>query len=201
MATLLPQCAILTLVHPPCHVYQMLNHLTLSLSEAAVNRVPIKHGAGCGSAGADVWWDGGFHRVADPLRHPLGGVASLTNPIGSVKDKVNVGLFRLLTLFQPLSSIYTASETTTLDCLRVRLTPTPCSESNAYARRRLSCNLSAGLRRHQIASSSRSRNKPKLFLWRGWATFAELVGQPHDQRLMAYICFFIYQQACGPCQP
>ncbi|KAK9837989.1 hypothetical protein WJX74_009129 [Apatococcus lobatus] len=69
-------------------------------------------------AGADVWWNGAFHRVADPLRHPIGGVASLANPIGSVKDKVNVGLFRLLTLLGPLSSIYTASETTTLDCLR-----------------------------------------------------------------------------------
>ena len=73
---------------------------------------------GC-CAGADVWWNGSFHRVADPLRHPVGGVASLANPIGSVGDKINVGLFRLLTLLGPLSSIYTASESTTLDCLRV----------------------------------------------------------------------------------
>jgi hypothetical protein len=32
--------------------------------------------------------------VADPLRHFVDGVLSLTNPIGSVGDKVNVGLFR-----------------------------------------------------------------------------------------------------------
>lgn len=71
--------------------------------------------------GADVWWNGAFHRVADPLRHPLDGVRSLTNPIGSALDKVNVGLFRTLTLFSPLASIYAASETTTLSCLRVSM--------------------------------------------------------------------------------
>lgn len=33
-------------------------------------------------------------QVADPLRHFVDGLLSLTNPIGSVGDKVNVGLFR-----------------------------------------------------------------------------------------------------------
>ncbi len=45
-------------------------------------------------AGALVWLDGGFHRVADPLRHPVDGIASLPNPVGSVADKVLVGIFR-----------------------------------------------------------------------------------------------------------
>lgn len=33
-------------------------------------------------------------QVADPLRHFVDGLMSLTNPIGSVGDKVNVGVFR-----------------------------------------------------------------------------------------------------------
>jgi hypothetical protein len=33
-------------------------------------------------------------QVADPLRHFVDGLLSLTNPIGSVGDKVNVGVFR-----------------------------------------------------------------------------------------------------------
>ncbi len=45
-------------------------------------------------AGAQVWHAGAFHRVADPFRHPLDGVASLPNPVGSVQDKLLVGLFR-----------------------------------------------------------------------------------------------------------
>jgi hypothetical protein len=33
-------------------------------------------------------------QVADPLRHFVDGLLSLPNPIGSVGDKVNVGIFR-----------------------------------------------------------------------------------------------------------
>jgi hypothetical protein len=33
-------------------------------------------------------------QVADPLRHFVDGLLSLNNPIGSVGDKVNVGIFR-----------------------------------------------------------------------------------------------------------
>jgi hypothetical protein len=32
--------------------------------------------------------------VADPLRHLADGLGSLTNPVGSVADKVMVGVFR-----------------------------------------------------------------------------------------------------------
>ena len=49
-------------------------------------------------AGADVRFNGAFHRVADPFRHPLDGLQSLTNPVGSVADKVLVGLVRFQTL-------------------------------------------------------------------------------------------------------
>lgn len=43
-------------------------------------------------AGASVRFDGGWHRVADPARHFLDGVASLANPIGSPLDKVTAAI-------------------------------------------------------------------------------------------------------------
>lgn len=58
--------------------------------------------------------------MADPLRHPLDGLASLTNPIGSVVDKVRVGLFRLRCLLGSLDALLAAPEVTTLEKLRVR---------------------------------------------------------------------------------
>lgn len=57
-------------------------------------------------AGADVRFNGSFHRVADPFRHPIDGLQSLTNPVGSVEDKVRVGLVR----FQTLLSMGTIEE-------------------------------------------------------------------------------------------
>jgi hypothetical protein len=72
-------------------------------------------------AGAKVWYNGQFHTVADPLRHFVDGLLSLTNPIGSVVDKVNVGVFRLKTLIGPLDAIFEKPETTILERLRVGL--------------------------------------------------------------------------------
>ncbi len=43
-------------------------------------------------AGARVWFDGRWHTVADPLRHLVDGLLSLTNPIGSVLDKVRLAI-------------------------------------------------------------------------------------------------------------
>jgi hypothetical protein len=48
-------------------------------------------------------------------------VLSLGNPIGSVLDKVNVGVFRVKSLFGSLDDIYNAPEVTTEQKLRVRL--------------------------------------------------------------------------------
>ena len=73
-------------------------------------------------AGALVHWNSGFHRVADPLRHPLDGLQSLANPVGSALDKVNVGLFRTKTLFGSVPSLFQAEETTTMQRLQVRCT-------------------------------------------------------------------------------
>jgi len=71
-------------------------------------------------AGAKVWYGGSFHTVADPLRHFVDGVLSLGNPIGSVADKINVGVFRLKSLLGPLDAIFERPETSTLERLKVR---------------------------------------------------------------------------------
>jgi len=70
-------------------------------------------------AGAKVWFGGSFHTVADPLRHFVDGVLSLGNPIGSVADKINVGVFRLKSLLGPLDAIFEQPETSTLERLKV----------------------------------------------------------------------------------
>lgn len=45
-------------------------------------------------AGAAVRLGTQWHRVADPLRHPVDGLLSLANPVGSPVDKALVGLVR-----------------------------------------------------------------------------------------------------------
>jgi hypothetical protein len=72
------------------------------------------------AAGALVRYGCAFHRVADPLRHPLGGLASLGNPVGSPLDKARVGLLRGRALLRSPDAILAAPETSTLERLRVR---------------------------------------------------------------------------------
>ena len=45
--------------------------------------------------GSQVWFENRFHRVADPFRHPMDGVKSLLTPIGTLADKVRVGMMRM----------------------------------------------------------------------------------------------------------
>ena len=45
--------------------------------------------------GSRVWYDGKFCQVSDPFRHPLDGICSVFNPIGSFFDKLKVGMLRL----------------------------------------------------------------------------------------------------------
>lgn len=52
-----------------------------------------------------------FIRVADPFRHPLDGVISLANPIGSIFDKVKVGIFRFKCLAKSYDNILSSPET------------------------------------------------------------------------------------------
>ncbi|KAJ7529300.1 hypothetical protein O6H91_15G043000 [Diphasiastrum complanatum] len=61
-------------------------------------------------AGALVWYGGRFHRVADPFRHPLDGLVSLSNPIGSIFDKILVGIVRLKAAIKPVDDILSADE-------------------------------------------------------------------------------------------
>ena len=49
-------------------------------------------------------------RIADPFRHPLDGVKSLANPIGSVADKVRVGLLRFKALTKSVDQIFEEEE-------------------------------------------------------------------------------------------
>lgn len=50
--------------------------------------------------GAVVRCEGGFHLVSDPLRRPQDLLASLVSPVGSLIDKVIVGLFSVWIRFQ-----------------------------------------------------------------------------------------------------
>ena len=45
--------------------------------------------------GSKVWFENRFHRVADPFRHPIDGVKSLVTPIGTLADKLRVGMMRM----------------------------------------------------------------------------------------------------------
>lgn len=69
-------------------------------------------------SGAVVYYDRRFHTVADPLRHFSDSIASLTNPIGSIFDKLLIGLTRAKLLGISDSDIFTAGEAPTLQLLR-----------------------------------------------------------------------------------
>ncbi|RMZ57561.1 hypothetical protein APUTEX25_001761 [Auxenochlorella protothecoides] len=65
--------------------------------------------------------DGAMHTVADPFRHPVPGLLSLLNPVGSPLDKLRVGLLRLRTQLTGAQSLLaTSQETTTLERLQAR---------------------------------------------------------------------------------
>ena len=64
--------------------------------------------------GSQVWFDNRFYRVAGPFRHPIDGIKSLLSPIGSLGDKLRVGMMRL----GLLSSKSTSNECSTLNALK-----------------------------------------------------------------------------------
>ena len=80
-------------------------------------------------AGAMVHYNKQFHKVADPLRHPLDGVQSLFNSMGTVGDKVNVGAFRLKSVLGSLEDLLQRDETTTMDGLKVRSKLQACQQT------------------------------------------------------------------------
>ena len=81
-------------------------------------------------AGADVRFENAFHRVADPLRHPIDAVSSLNpaHPIGSTIDKVLVGVVRIQSLIGDCYDILRAPETT----IRQRLDAAGFSEEMTH---------------------------------------------------------------------
>ncbi|CAM8997465.1 unnamed protein product [Rhodiola kirilowii] len=69
-------------------------------------------------SGARVYYNNRFHTVADPIHHFIDSIQSLTNPIGSVADKLLIGATRLKLLLTSDDQILTAEETTTIDLLQ-----------------------------------------------------------------------------------
>ncbi|MFM7140924.1 MAG: FAD-dependent oxidoreductase, partial [Alphaproteobacteria bacterium] len=70
--------------------------------------------------GALVRWHGAFHRVADPFRRPVDGLLAATSPIGSIVDKLRVGLLRLEMGATSLDALASRPETTTSAALDAR---------------------------------------------------------------------------------
>ncbi|KAF5179786.1 FAD/NAD(P)-binding oxidoreductase family protein [Thalictrum thalictroides] len=69
-------------------------------------------------SGAFVYFNGGFHTVADPLRHFSDALLSLTNPIGSVFDKLLIGLTRIRVLSKSDEELLSANEISIIDLLK-----------------------------------------------------------------------------------
>ncbi|XP_059653360.1 polyamine oxidase 2 [Cornus florida] len=69
-------------------------------------------------SGARVYYDGKFHTVADPLRHFSDSLQTLTNPIGTLLDKLLIALTQIRVLTKSDDEILSADEISTIDLLR-----------------------------------------------------------------------------------
>lgn len=70
--------------------------------------------------GALVWRRGRLRRVADPLRDPLGGLATLTSGIGTLGDKLRVLGLRFASQRGTVASLFDGPQVSTLQALRAR---------------------------------------------------------------------------------
>jgi phytoene dehydrogenase-like protein len=68
--------------------------------------------------GSLVWYEGKFHKVADPWREPLDGVRGIVSPIGTLADKARVGLLRARVTQGSVEALFQQPEKTTLQALR-----------------------------------------------------------------------------------
>lgn len=68
--------------------------------------------------GALIYQSNTFHRVADPFRRPIDGLLSLANPIGTVSDKIRIGLARLKAVVRRDHEILSGGETTIMERLK-----------------------------------------------------------------------------------
>lgn len=69
-------------------------------------------------SGARIFYNGQFHTVADPLRHFWDAAKSLTNPVGSVVDKLLIGSTRIRVLTKTDEEILSAEEAPTIELLK-----------------------------------------------------------------------------------
>ncbi len=71
-----------------------------------------------------VRFEGEFHRVADPWRHPLDALASLSSPIGAFMDKLRVAGLRDFVRLGTVEALFEHPEMSTLTMLQsLGLTP------------------------------------------------------------------------------
>ena len=70
--------------------------------------------------GALVRYDGGFHRIGDPFRHPLDAPRTLFSPIGSPADKLRVARLRRHLTRESIATIMERKERTALAVLQNR---------------------------------------------------------------------------------
>lgn len=68
--------------------------------------------------GALVWHGGKFHRFADPLRDPLGGLQALIDPMLPTADKLRIARLRAQVQRGSWEAMFAQPEKTTLDYLR-----------------------------------------------------------------------------------
>ncbi|GAB2284762.1 hypothetical protein Dimus_019216 [Dionaea muscipula] len=69
-------------------------------------------------SGARIYFDGAFHTVADPTRHLLDSMGTLTNPIGTVVDKFLIALARIRVLIKSDEEILSSDEVSVIELLR-----------------------------------------------------------------------------------
>ncbi|GMH24375.1 hypothetical protein Nepgr_026218 [Nepenthes gracilis] len=69
-------------------------------------------------SGARVYFDGEFHNVADPWRHFSDSIGALTNPIGTILDKLLIALTRLRASSLSDEEILSSNEVSTIELLR-----------------------------------------------------------------------------------
>ncbi len=67
--------------------------------------------------GAMIRFEGKFHHLADPWRHPADAVSSLASPIGTFTDKLRVASLRTSVTGVPLAELFTRPETSTAAAL------------------------------------------------------------------------------------
>ncbi len=68
--------------------------------------------------GALIWYDGRFHRLADPWRRPWKALAGLFNPVGGLADKLRVADVRRRVRLGTLEELFQREQASTLDYLR-----------------------------------------------------------------------------------